>query len=190
AASQGTRVVLVGGLARSGKGSAAQVLTELLGGLGLSAHPLSLDSWLRPVESRAEGVGVLQRYYMEAATRALAQVATSTSRVTFTTAVYDRQRRAMHHHPVRRSIGPTDVLIVEGVTALLWPALGDLAQVMVYLDLPESERLERLHADYAWRGVQGEALEAMLASRAADEHAAVEASRSFAGFIVSSGAPA
>ncbi len=190
AAANGARIVLVGGLARSGKGAAAQVLKELLAGLGVTAHVASLDSWLRPVESRPEGAGVLQRYDMEAATQAIGDVAASRSRWTLTMPVYDRQRRAMHRHPVRLSLGPGDVLIVEGVTALLWPPLRALAQVAVYLELPESERLERLHTDYAWRGVAAQALEAMLASRATDEHHAVEASRSFAHFIVSSGASA
>jgi histidinol-phosphate phosphatase family protein len=190
AASNGVRVVLVGGLARSGKGSAAQVLKDLLAGLEVSAHLVSLDSWLRPVESRPEGAGVLQRYDMDAATQAIGGLTASRSRSILTTPVYDRQQRAMHRHPVRQSIGPDDVLIVEGVTALLWPPLRALAQVAVYLDLPESERLERLHADYTWRGVAGQALEGMLASRAKDEHDAVAVSRSFAHFVVSSGAPA
>jgi histidinol-phosphate phosphatase family protein len=190
AASNGARVVLVAGLARSGKGCAAQVLKDLLAGLDVTAHLVSLDSWLRPVESRPEGAGVLQRYDMEAATQAIGQLAASRSRSNFTTPVYDRQSRAMHRHSVRQSVGPGDVLIVEGVTALLWPPLRALAQLAVFLDLPEHERLDRLQSDYAWRGVTGQALDAVLHSRAKDEHDAVAACRSFAQFFVSSEAQA
>ena len=184
------RLVLVAGLARSGKSAAAQVLKEMLSTLGVTAHVISLDSWLRPLESRSEGAGVLQRYDMAAAAEALGNVAKSQVRVTLSTPVYDRKLRAMHHHPVRHSVGPDDVLIVEGVTALLSRQLRPLTQVSVYIYASESERLQRLHADYAWRGVVPQAVDGLLTSRVADEHDAVVASRAFADLVVCSGASA
>ena len=95
----------------------------------------------------------------------------------------------MHRNPIRHSIGPQDVLIVEGVPALLVAALRESAQLQVYIDVPESERLRRLHADYGWRGLSPAAVE-QLAARATDEHQGVAASRVFADHVIASGASA
>lgn len=183
------RLVLVGGLARSGKSGAAQVLKELLTAFGVAAHVLCLDAWLREADARPEGSGVLQRYDMAAAAATIGAVVGSAQRQVLTTPVYDRRQRAMHRHPIRYSIGPHDVLIVEGVTALLAAPLRESAQLRVYVEAPESERLQRLHADYAWRGVSPEAVGQLLATRATDEHHQVTASRAFADHVIASGAP-
>lgn len=190
ACARDVRLVLVGGLARSGKSGAAQVLKELLAALGVTAYVVSLDAWLLAPGARSEGVGVLRRYDMEGATKAIGAAARSPIRTVLTTPVYDRKLRAMHRCPIRHSIGQDSVVIVEGVTALLWPPLRQLAQVGVYIDAPETERLRRLHADYAWRGMPPQAVERLLASRAVDEHDEVTASRTLADYVVLSGAPA
>jgi histidinol-phosphate phosphatase family protein len=187
---QEVRLVLVGGLARAGKSAVAQGLKEGLAELGVTAHVLPLDAWLKPVELRSEGGGVLQRYDLRTASDVLVGAARSRVRVTLETPVYDRRRRAMHDHAVRHSIGPEDVLIVEGVPALLDASLAAAAQARVYVQAPEDERLARLHADYAWRGVAREDVDALMASRAADEHGDVAASSARAEFIISSGGPA
>ena len=184
------RLALIGGLARSGKSSAAQVLKELLAAFGVTAHVLSLDAWLREADARREGGGVLQRYDMLAAAAAIGTVMGAAQRRVLTTQVYDRRRRAMHRNPIRHSIGPQDVLIVEGVPALLVAALRESAQLQVYIDVRESERLRRLHADYGWRGLSPAAVEQLLAARATDEHQGVAASRVFADHVIASGASA
>jgi histidinol-phosphate phosphatase family protein len=183
----GARLVLVGGLARAGKSAAAQGLKEGLAELGVTAHVVPLDAWLKPISQRSEGAGVLQRYDAANAGAALTAVANATSRVTLETPVYDRRQRAMNRHAVRHSVGPSDVLIVEGVPALIDTQLRRAAQVCVYVEAPEDRRLERLRADYSWRGLAPHEVDALLASRAADEHGSVLASRVYANFIVSSG---
>jgi len=186
----GVRLVLVGGLARSGKSACAQGLKESLAEWGTTAHVIPLDAWLKPLAERGEGGGVLQRYDIAAARDTLAGIARSTSRVTLETPVYDRRQRGMHRHALRHSIGASDVLIVEGVPALLDAPLRDSAQLRVFVEAPEEERIARLRADYAWRGVAPHDVNTLLASRAIDEHGDVAASRAHAELIVSSGGPA
>ncbi|NKI95075.1 HAD-IIIA family hydrolase [Rhizobacter sp. SG703] len=190
ACTSGVRSVLVGGLSHAGKSSAAQVLKELLAALGVTAHVIGLDSWLRPGADRPEGQGVLQRYDMAEAERVLGDLARSAQRVTLDTLVHDRKARVMHRHPLRHSIGPDDVLIVEGVTALLSEPLLQLAQLRLYVETPEPQRLDRLRADYAWRGVDATEIERRLVARAVDEQPVVVAARERAQHIISSGAPA
>jgi len=50
--------------------------------------------------------------------------------------------------------------------------------------MPEAERVERLRADYLWRGETAAAVDALIASRAKDESAPVQDARARADFIV------
>jgi uridine kinase len=180
------RLVLIGGIARSGKSMAAQVCKELLVGFGRTAHVIALDAWLKPAAQRSEGSGVLSRYEVLQAAATLSEAARSKSRVTLETPVYDPANRRMHRHPKRHSVGAGDVLIVEGVPALSIPELRAIADVTAYVETAEDERMRRLSADYAWRGTPGVAVARLAASRALDESPVVAASRSQADFIFSS----
>lgn len=184
-ASRGHRLVLIGGLARAGKSYAAQVLKELLNVLGLQAHVISLDGWLKPKSERTEGYGVSERYNLGAASAAIAAVACSNSRVVLSEPLYDRFARNTGAQYIQHSIGPDDVLILEGVPALLMDDLLGLPDVIkVYVDLAHDTREARLKQDYAWRGTTAvEQLETMT-MRELDETPIIEQSRILADFIV------
>ena len=82
------------------------------------------------------------------------------------------------------SIGPDDLIIVEGVPALLHSHLMKLPAVRVHVEMPEPERIARLRADYRWRGGTDQAVDALLASRAVDESEPVQDARRHADFTV------
>jgi len=184
-AAQGVRLVLVGGLARTGKSSAAQVLKELMVPLGRTAHVISLDGWLMPVDQRPEGQGVLARFDVQAIVRELGDVVGSTTRTMLTMPIYDRDTRAMHRHTVAHSVGAQDILIVEGVPALLIPALAVGHCLRVHVEASEALRRDRLLADYRWRGVSEEEVHNLMSSREGDETGPVHESRILADFVIS-----
>ncbi|MBB3195174.1 HAD-IIIA family hydrolase [Roseateles terrae] len=175
AAAATARLVLIAGPARAGKSSAARVLAEQLRDARTAVHVLSLDGWLRPAAQRAEGGGVLQRYDLDAFKATLMPVLASSARHVIQVPSYARKsREVLPGRPV--SIGPQDLLIVEGVPALMDDALNALADVRVFLDLPDDERRARLTADYVWRGENDTDLQHRLDSRERDELPAVRAS--------------
>lgn len=177
------RIVLIGGPARAGKTSAAQGLREHLIALGRTAHVVSLDGWLHPVEQRPESAGVLLRYDMEAACRAIDQIRHAAGRFEGHLPVYDRdERRSMPG--AHLSVGPVDTLIVEGVPALLDERLLALADLRLFVDVQDELRRERLTVDYAWRGGDPLALQEQLAAREQDEVPAVRASATRAEFMI------
>lgn len=178
------RLVLVGGLARAGKSSAAQVLKDLMAAFGRTAHVLPLDSWLKPTTGRAEGTGVAARFDLEAALAVIRPLVGATDRVELQLPVYDRARRAHLPPELPVSIAPEDLVIVEGVPALLAEELVRLAEIRVYLEMPEPERIAHLRADYRWRGETDAKVDALLASRARDESGPVQQSRTRATFVV------
>jgi pantothenate kinase len=177
--------MLIGGLARAGKSYAAQVLKELLHSMGQSAHVVCLDGWLKPKDARAEGEGVCERFDLAAASRAIRTVLDSSTRAVLCEPLYDRSARRAGRQFIEHSIGPGDLLIVEGVPALLMDGLVTLPRTLtVYVEVDRVKRNQRLHMDYAWReGPQGNP-SAMLASREHDETPIVEQSRKLANFVV------
>lgn len=183
--SSGCRLVLIGGLARAGKSYAAQVLKELLHALGREAHVVSLDGWLKPKTEREEGKGVCARFDLATASDVISAAFGSTTRTVLCESLYDRAVYSPGSHRIEHSIGPDDVLIVEGVPALLLSELVSLPKtVKVYVDIASVTRDERLRNDYSWRGASLGDQSLVQASREFDETPIVEQSRKFADFVV------
>ncbi len=183
--SRGRRLALIGGLARAGKSYVAQVLKELLHALGNEAHVISLDGWLKPKSQRVEGEGVRERFDLAAAAATISATASSDTRTVLSEPLYDRLARNAGSQRIEHSIGPDDVLIVEGVPALLMDDLLALPRALkVYVDVEADTRNLRLKQDYAWRGTQAEQQAATLAARELDETPIVEQSRTVADFVV------
>jgi histidinol-phosphate phosphatase family protein len=182
---RGRRLVLIGGLARAGKSYAAQVLKELLHVLGCRAHVISLDGWLKPKSQRNEGSGVRERFDLAAASAAIAAATCSNSRVVLSEPLYDRFTRNTGMQRIEHSVGPDDVLIIEGVPALLMDDLLGLPKVLkAYVNVSRDRRLARLKQDYAWRGTSADEQLAILTAREVDETPEVEKSRILADYLI------
>ena len=179
------RLVLIGGLARAGKSFAAQVLKGLLQSFGREAHVVSLDGWLKPMNQRSEGTGVCERFNLMSASAMILGVALSRTRETLREGLYDRVSRTVGALEIEHSIGPEDILIVEGVPALLMDELNaKLNTVKVYVDIEQAARTSRLSKDYAWRNQPTERYSTALATRELDETPMVMGSRNIADFII------
>ncbi len=183
AAAVDARLVLIAGPARAGKSSVARVMAEQLGATGRVVHVLSLDGWLRPVGQRTEGCGVLERYDMPGACAALIPIIASASRHWLQWPCYERKSRIAQLGPTR-SIGPEDIIIVEGVTALMHSTLLAASDVQLFVDVDDTIRLQRLNADYAWRGVPPDSTRFNIGSRNMDELPAVRASAAHASHYI------
>jgi histidinol-phosphate phosphatase family protein len=184
-ASDDKRLVLIGGLARTGKSFAAQILKELLYVFGREAHVVSLDGWLKPKDQRSEGSGVFDRYELTSASTEIAAVTCSKTRQVLQERLYDRIARISGNLAIEHSIGPEDILIVEGVPALLMNELSTLPKtVKVFMDIAPAIRTERLSKDYIWRGQPTEQHANTLAMRELDETPIVTQSRSHADFVI------
>ncbi|CAN5303465.1 hypothetical protein BH11PSE10_BH11PSE10_06060 [soil metagenome] len=169
-----SRLVLVAGQSRSGKTTAAQLLAEALAGLGRTSHVVSLDGWLRPPMERPEGAGVLARFDLRRAAIELALVVEARSHQSVRWPVHDRAARTLRDGPAQL-IAPDDLLIVEGVPALMDEGLCELAGLRLQIEVSESVRRQRFDADYRCRGRSEAEIEALYAARLLDEVPAVEA---------------
>ena len=179
------RVVLIGGLARAGKSIAAQVLKEVLELFGHCAHLISLDGWLKPKELRQEGSGVLERYDMPVISTLLHETANSKSRILFHEPIYDRLNRIHCDFKIEHSIGPKDILLIEGVPALLMDEFMVTSETIssVYVEVDPLIRSKRLSQDYEWRKNNDDYLK-VLESREIDESPIIIQSKARADFVI------
>jgi histidinol-phosphate phosphatase family protein len=179
------RLVLIGGLAQSGKSYSAQVLKELLYVLGRRAHIVSLDGWLKVPTASDESQGVCQRFDLKAASSAILSVISSSTRFVFSEPFYDRVSHSSMRQRIEHSIGPDDVVIVEGIPALLMNPLVELPKTKrIYIEVNRGIRYERLMTDYKWRGLSDVDISRVLEACELDETPLIEQSRKFADFVV------
>jgi histidinol-phosphate phosphatase family protein len=178
-AAAGARLVILGGAARSGKSAAAQVLKEQLADTDRTVHIVSIDGWLWPAAQRQEGQGVMARYDLAGLETALSPLWLGGGRHRLEVPLYDRDaRRATASLPI--SVGPDDLVIVEGVPALMSDALRASAAVRVFVECDDELRHARLRADYLRRQPPLADLDRMLRSRELEELPAVRASAAHA----------
>ena len=172
-------VVLVGGLARSGKSSFAAVLARHLRAAGQGALVVSLDHWLRSAADRQDGV--LGRYDMAAIEQASADLA---ARRAVRAPVYDAVTRVSLPDRIGFLAAPDDVLIFEGCPVLLSESLRARAALHVYVGCTPNVRRERFAREYRRRGLSAGEIDALYAARETDEHALIRATATRADYIV------
>lgn len=163
-----SRLILIGGLARVGKSFMAQVLAELLMQIGKKVHVISIDGWLKPIETRDEGKGVLNRYNMSEVQKIIKLCIDNPSSIDLIIPEYDRLNRTCNKYK-SISVGPSDIIIIEGVPALMDSYLCSKSRVRLFIDIDEAEREKRLLSDYNWRKMKSELVQKNLDSRKLDE---------------------
>ena len=169
-----SRIVLIGGASRSGKSSIANVLAELLGLVGKKAHVIPMDGWLKAADGRKEGVGVLDRYQFNAIVAQAKKTVLSIGRFDIEYMQYDRKiKKAMGFKKV--SIGPSDIVIFEGVPALLDDRLLRLSNLNIHVDIDDGLRMKRLQEEYLWREECQEIYMNKIISREKDEVSLIKA---------------
>jgi histidinol-phosphate phosphatase family protein len=165
-------MVLIGGLARSGKSSLAGALARTLRDNGLAARVISLDHWLYSAADRLPGV--LGRYNMAAAEQAVVSLQAG---MTVRVPMYDPLTCTSHPDYYDFGLTPGEILIVEGCPALLSEQLRELATVTAYVSCPTAIRHARFVSEYERRGLVPAEIDSLYDSRETDEHAVI---RSFA----------
>lgn len=165
-----SRLLLIGGASKTGKTSFAKVLKEMLGFLGRDVHLISLDGWLDPERKLNEGNGVLSRYKIDQFVSELKGVFDSKHRRSFIHPSYD-PISGEKLKDKKMSIGPNDIIIVEGVVALLDSRLLEMASKSIFIDLAsETERTNRLIYEYKFRNKETDhEIQVKLQSREIDE---------------------
>jgi uridine kinase len=160
-------IVLIGGLSRSGKTTFGHALRAAVLEQGYTAWTLSLDRWLKDLDSRLPGV--LGRYDLSIISRVIDRhTSESTDAQVLRLPEYDKLQQRTHYTGESILILPEDVLIIEGTVALTLP--NDSCQIHRYfVDIDESKRRRRVIEEYILRGKTEAQAEAIYSAREFDE---------------------
>lgn len=178
----GDRIV-VGGLARSGKSTWASVLRYALKDLGLNAVVVCLDCWLKSMEDRGSS-GVMTRYDVKSIKTFLNEVDNAAKTATFVLPHYDRISRVQRPVGQTIAIKKSDIIILDGVIALMADELVRRATLKVFIEGNEDRRKEIFWADYQARGFVEEEIETIYRQRQIDEMPQVLNSRHYADVVL------
>jgi D,D-heptose 1,7-bisphosphate phosphatase len=176
AAVQAGDIIAIGGAARSGKSTWASAIAAGLRERGLSTIVIGLDGWLYDAGKRPPGSGVLQRYDMEAIQRFASAIPRGG---TVSVPLYERQTRT-RAASCEVAIGARDVVILEGVVALMVEGIERLTSHRIYVECAERSRYELMRRDYERRGWTAEEFAQVYQARLIDEMPLVVASRQYA----------
>lgn len=175
-------LVLIGGQARSGKSTIATLLQRDVLARGLKAVIVPLDSWIKSVGERDVATGFAGRHDLDASLEMLKKMRISPGR--YRLPVYDRITRERIENAMSLEISSDDVVIAEGVSALVNPELVKLARTRIFVKTSEILRHKRLRDDYRRRGMSEMEIDMLLKERQVDEFPDVEASVYHANLIL------
>lgn len=158
--------VFLGGQARSGKSSTASLFKEALAERGIHAHVVSTDRWLHSEVQRKPGV--MGRHDMAALQSFAEMIADTVNRPEWVNLpAYAKKMREHLPDAERLNLHPRDVVIVEGVVALVLKT--DCASHKFVVELDEQQRRERMLHEYRLRTGSMEEARAIYENRLADE---------------------
>lgn len=174
-------IILVGGLARSGKSTWAASFAAALREHGRPSVVIPLDNWLRGEDDRS-GSAVLDRYDLAAMHSFLADARLVPGSKLIPR--YDRVERHSISNGVEIDVPEGAIFIVEGVPALADELLRGMAAMRVYVERPEHDRVQEMAENYRWRGWDETRIAALVAERYAEEVPFIENTKVFAEVVL------
>ena len=173
-------VIIVAGLARSGKSTFVQVLRSAMSKHNILSQVVSLDNWLIGVKQRSTNMTVRERYKyheIESDIRALLNGETIAQKI------YDPYSRAiLSEKPL--SCAASSCLIIDGVPALDIDYLRNISKVKVYVDIDETVRKDRFFSFYRWKDLPEDDINNLYQQRLHDEAPYVLESKKYADLVV------
>ena len=179
------KLILIGGLARSGKTTWSQIIKETLeANTTKNIHKIRLDSWLTP-QNEGKKSDVLKRYDMQSINAFVKTINQKKNKFIVNLPIYDRIKREHSSKTINHIIEPQDIVILEGVPAL-YIENNTTDDFSFFVECDESLRKDRMQADYKWRKTNVENFNKIYNSREIDESPIIKQSKIRADAIITS----
>jgi len=178
------RVIAIGGLSRSGKTTLAGVLAAALRRQDIRARRLNLDDCLLGLSARDPGTGVRERYQYARIRDAMKRLLRGE---TIEFEPYDPLTRESTGVTESLTLRGGEFLIVDGVVSLDVRDIRDASSLLLYAEVAEPVRRERLESFYEEKGLSGREIHVLYEARRVDEEPVVRASQKFADAIIDMG---
>ncbi len=176
------KIIIIGGLSRSGKSTLASIIQKKLEKDNIKSHIISLDSWLKKKSDRIEGSGVLERYKTEKIKNFISEISLDDF---FEINIpdfcfYSKKSTASKKILIKKN----DKIIIEGIPALLFNDLLKLSNLKFYVDIEKGLRHNRIRTEYKSRLYKLEKIDSIIQSRKIDEDVIIKQSNKHANFII------
>ncbi|MCG8697997.1 MAG: HAD-IIIA family hydrolase [Bacteroidales bacterium] len=163
-------LILIGGKARSGKSTLASYLKWKFNQNGKAVCKIELDSWIIPEDEREHCKNVYDRYSPYSIVSDVQQVLAG---------IGIRKPRYPKHpdrEPIEQSLRyqGEDVIIIEGVVALSYNELRQLATRKIFVEINEKEHIKRFASYYRWRGKTDVEITDLYKERSNDEFGIID----------------
>jgi len=174
-------VIIVAGLARSGKSTVARIISFILQDLNYGCRLVELDNWLLNHELRTDNMTVRERYLTN---KIIDDVQALVSGKEISFHLYDPLKRGLTERRETVALGLNDFLIIDGVIGLDLKPLREIAGLKIYVEVDESKRRERFKRFYFFKGLTESEIIELYEKREKDESPIVRATKKWADLII------
>lgn len=174
-------LILIGGQARSGKSTWAATLAYELRKDEVPCVVIPLDCFLFSENVRPAG-DVISRYDLDAVIRFVLEARQNPGKKTMPR--YDRVKRTSIKDGVELDIPLGAVIVIEGVPALTFEKLRNMASFKLFVEREEIDRINEVKKNYRWRDWDDARIDALLEERAIDEVPLIQESKSYADAVL------
>lgn len=174
-------IIIVTGLSRSGKSTFAKVISIVLQKRGISAKTLRLDNWLMSLNEREDWMGVKERYKYDKIVNDL-QALLIGKQIKINK--YDIKTRRIREQSEVFSLNKGEILIVDGIVGLDIEYLKEIADLKIYVEIPEEMRKNLFYNFYRYKGLLEEEIEKLYVQRQNDENPTVIQTKKYADYII------
>lgn len=175
-------LLLIGGCSRSGKTTLSLRISERFSRENISSVVVSLDAWIVSVEKRKPNTTLVERYECDAIVRSIS--ALLEGRAVFPP-VYDAfSRRRISERSEQPLFIESGIIITDGVLALALAELRRRSLVKIFVDIPDSERVQRVKDFYInQKNVLPDQAEKIVKEREREEVLFIKGTRQYADII-------
>lgn len=158
-------VILIGGLARSGKSTLASYLRLEFQKRGQKVLAVKADDWIMPAGDRTGKETVAERFRLKTFEKDMLDLFNNEP---VTVQKYNSKSRSLSEEVIYRYAGQ-DVVILDGAPLLHSQTLLNLADVSAFVVVDEDERYRRFVQFYRWKGFSENETGLLYTERLQDE---------------------
>ncbi|SDT85597.1 HAD-IIIA family hydrolase [Desulfobacula phenolica] len=170
------KIILVGGLARSGKTTFIKCLQNRLQIQGIDSRLFSIDNWLVGADQRNDSMGVKDRYPYNQIEKDIFLFIQGKLIIGKKYDPYSRETSRSGSIQYKNE----KCLLIEGVPALDIKGLRDIAHLKIYYCIDEKERKNRFYSFYRWKGFTEAEIDCLYKKRMKDELPTIKKTRKYA----------
>lgn len=174
-------IIAVAGLSRSGKSTLSKIISIVLRGKGIPSKTLRLDNWLIGVNEREFWMTIRERYKYD---RISNDLRTLLDGGKINVNRYDVKTRRMGEQSESFSLNKGEFLIVDGIVGLDIEYLRKIADLKIYIEIPEEIRKKRFYDFYIYKGLSEKDIKSLYFQRQNDESPIVVQTKRYADYIV------